>query len=119
MQRAVTSWTLVLVTGERKAVGSSLVALLEDLPPGEKEETEGLSGRGLEMSRWSCGRAEPDSLACRVLEDEDADAPGEEAEEDAEPPLRVGTTAAWGVTMTEGDTPNPAPAPDPGVVALL
>lgn len=54
---------------------------------GEREDREGLSGRGLGMSMWSRGRALPVSLAWRLLEKELS----------LEPALSVGETAAWGV----------------------
>lgn len=90
-------------------VDSSRVAL-EDLPLGEKEATEGLSGRGLEMSRFSWGLRElPESLPWRPLL---VEPPGEEA-------FRVGMTAAWGVTTPEGDDAEPEGDRTTGAVVLV
>lgn len=53
---------------------------------GDREDREGLSGRGLGMSMWSRGRALPVSLAWRVFEKGLS----------LEPALSVGATAACG-----------------------
>lgn len=66
--------------------GSSFWPSLVILPLGEKEAMEGLSGRGLVMSRCICGRVMIGNLAWMLLEEELR----------AEAPLMVGRTAPRG-----------------------